>query len=43
MAYLGERYEELTPAQIKELRTLGERYCQPVVARPESVETAGVA
>jgi hypothetical protein len=43
MAYLGERYEELTPVQIRELRTLGERYCQPVVARPESVETAGVA
>ena len=42
MAYLGERYEELTPVQIRELRTLGERYCQPVVARPESVETAGV-
>ncbi len=41
MAYLGERYEELTPAQVRELRTLGERYCQPVVARPESVETAG--
>ena len=43
MAYLGERYEELTPAQIGELRTLGERYCQPVMARPETVETAGVA
>ncbi len=42
MAYLAERYEELTAAQIRELRTLGERYCQPVVARPESVETAGV-
>ena len=41
MAYLGERYEELTPVQIRELRTLGERYCQPVVPRPESV-TAGV-
>ena len=41
MAYLGERYEELTPVQIRELRTLGERYCQPVVARPESVATAG--
>jgi hypothetical protein len=41
MAYLGERYEELTPVQIRELRTLGERYCQPVVPRPESVP-AGV-
>jgi hypothetical protein len=42
MAYLAERYEELTAAQLKELRTLGERYCQPVVTRPETVETAGV-
>ena len=40
MAYLGERYEELSAAQLTELRTLGERYCQPVVARPETV-TAG--
>lgn len=40
--YLGERYETLTQAQLQELRTLGERYCRPVVARPETVE-AGVA
>jgi hypothetical protein len=40
MDYLAERYEELTAAQLKELRTLGERYCQPVVTRPETVETA---
>jgi len=43
MAYLAERYEELTPVQIRDLRTLGERYCQPVMVRPETVETAGVA
>ena len=42
MDYLGERYEALTDAELKELRTLGERYCRPVVARPESV-AAGVA
>ena len=42
MAYLGERYEELTAAQLKELRTLGERYCRTVVPRPETVEPAGV-
>jgi len=42
MEYLAERYEDLTPLQLKELRTLGERYCQPVVARKENVE-AGVA
>lgn len=28
-AYLGERYPELTSAQLAELRTLGERFCQP--------------
>jgi hypothetical protein len=42
MAYLGERYEELTAVQVKELRTLGERYCRPVQARSEQVEAAGV-
>jgi hypothetical protein len=42
MEYLAERYEDLTPEQLLELRTLGERYCQPVVARKEGVE-AGVA
>jgi hypothetical protein len=42
MAYLAERYEELTAAQVRELRTLGERYCQPVQPRPERAETAGV-
>lgn len=29
MAYLAERYHELTPAQIGELRLLGERFVQP--------------
>lgn len=42
MEYLAERYEDLTPDQVAELRTLGERYCQPVVPRREVVE-AGVA
>jgi hypothetical protein len=42
MDYLAERYEALTDAELKELRTLGERYCRPVVARPETV-AAGVA
>jgi hypothetical protein len=41
MEYLAERYETLTAAEIKELRTLGERYCRPVVARPETA-AAGV-
>ena len=29
IAYLAERYPELSPAQITELRTLGERFAQP--------------
>ena len=36
MGYLAERYEGLTPAEIAELRTLGERYCRPVAPRPEA-------
>lgn len=41
MDYLAERYEALAAAELAELRTLGERYCRPVVARPETV-SAGV-
>jgi hypothetical protein len=40
MDYLAERYEELTAAELQDLRTLGERYCRPVAPRPEA---AGVA
>jgi hypothetical protein len=29
MTYLAERYHELKPNQISELRVLGERFCQP--------------
>ena len=29
VAYLTDRYPELTPAQLQELRTLGERFAQP--------------
>lgn len=29
--YLGERYPELTPGELSELRTIGERYCAPVI------------
>ena len=29
MTYLAERYHELTPRQINELRVLGERFSQP--------------
>lgn len=37
MQYLAERYEDLTEAELAQLRELGERYCQPV----RRVETAG--
>ena len=29
MTYLADRYHELSPRQINELRVLGERFCQP--------------
>jgi hypothetical protein len=37
MLYLADRYEDLTEQELDQLRTLGERYCQPVVARPTPV------
>lgn len=33
MQYLGERYNELTPEELTQVRVLGERYCQPVMGR----------
>jgi len=33
MAYLTERYYELAPSQIEQLRVLGERFAQPPKAR----------
>ena len=37
MQYLAERYPELGQTQLAQLRTLGERYCQPVQRRAESL------
>jgi len=37
MDYLAERYEALSDAELDQLRVLGERYCRPVQARPETV------
>jgi hypothetical protein len=37
MEYLAERYEGLTSPEVAELRRLGERYCQPVIQRSETV------
>lgn len=33
MRYLEERYHELSEAELKQLRTLGERFAQPPKAR----------
>ena len=30
MGYISDRYEDLSDEELTELRTLGERYCQPV-------------
>lgn len=37
MQYLGERYEDLAEEELRDLRVLGERYCQPVQRRIETV------
>lgn len=40
MQYLADRYEDLGEAELMHVRTLGERYCQPVVRRAEAVGSA---
>ncbi len=38
MQYLGERYTDLSPEALTDVRVLGDRFCRPVVARhPETV------
>ncbi len=32
MEYLGERYPDLTDAELKELYTVGMRFCRPAIA-----------
>lgn len=39
MGYLTDRYDDLGEEQLTQLRTLGERYCQPV-RRAEPVGSA---
>ncbi len=34
MAYMTERYHELSPKELQELRTLGERFAQPPKRQP---------
>jgi hypothetical protein len=45
MAYLEDRYHELTTEQLAELRTLGLRFCQPPKARTgsDTVDAASAA
>jgi hypothetical protein len=38
MGYIADRYEELSEEDLRQLRVLGERYCQPV-RRVETVES----
>ncbi len=35
MQYITERYTDLTPEQLTQVRVLGERFCRPVVRRAE--------
>ena len=37
MGYLADRFADLRPDELTELRVLGERYCRPVVARTAPV------
>lgn len=45
MEYMRDEYPRLTDEQLTELRTLGERYCQPVRARSaeSEVQTANAS
>ena len=43
IGYLEDRYHELSKAQVAELRTLGERFCQPPKAPQESADTTAAA
>jgi len=39
MLYLADRYEGLSKEELDQLRVLGERFCQPVQRKVETVET----
>jgi len=42
LAYLAGRYPELKPAELVELRTLGERFSQPPKSQMQMQEAAAV-
>ena len=43
MGYLADRYHELAPADIAELRAMGERFVQPPKASPAEPENAAAS
>jgi hypothetical protein len=43
MQYLGERYHELSDSELKDLRTLGERFAAPPKAKTPEVDAASAA
>ena len=43
MRYLEERYHELSENQLKDLRTLGERFAQPPKAKESEANAASAA
>ena len=43
MQYVADRYTDLKPEELKQLRVLGERFCQPVVRRAPAKATEAPA
>ena len=43
MRYLGERYHELSETELKDLRTLGERFAEPPKTKSPEVDAASAA
>lgn len=41
LQYLAERYTDLTEEDVARLRTLGDRFCRPIVVTNRSTETVG--
>jgi hypothetical protein len=39
MLYIADRYDDLSDAELAELRTLGDRFCQPVQRRAEALSS----
>jgi hypothetical protein len=43
LGYLGERYHELSESELRDLRTLGERFAAPPKAKTPEVDAASAA